>query len=375
MAQRSLWRFYSKKENTSNTLSSQPLVSTQNSPASSQGPWGNVPAKVVSDNSPFKASRNPYAFSGANEGTEPKWRVTADQPSLNKPPPSQRIRGYASDPRRKELGVPGTAIGNTCNTGNIGDIGNNGITGNGANTFGTPSAAARAGNGRNSFSPRSHFTPVTPGIKPCVPRGKRARDHADVDDSESDYNEGMNSFQGIKFASASQPERPAGGASQRVDKPSFLSQYGASQPDNSRRAEFLRALGADDLDGGQDKNASMWAEARSKFEWLLPENIRDGKGRRPGEPGYDSRSVTVPRAIFDKLSASQKQYWGTKSRYMDTILFFKVGKFYELYEVDAEVGHKELDWKLTVSGVGKCRQVGVPESGIEDAVQKLVARG
>ncbi|CAI5485951.1 unnamed protein product [Closterium sp. Naga37s-1] len=119
----------------------------------------------------------------------------------------------------------------------------------------------------------------------------------------------------------------------------------------------------------------MWAEARSKFEWLLPENIRDGKGRRPGEPGYDSRSVTIPRAIFDKLSASQKQYWGTKSRYMDTILFFKVGKFYELYEVDAEVGHKELDWKLTVSGVGKCRQVGVPESGIEDAVQKLVARG
>ena len=33
------------------------------------------------------------------------------------------------------------------------------------------------------------------------------------------------------------------------------------------------------------------------------------------------------------------------------------GKFYELYEVDAEVGHKELNWKLTVSGVGKCRQV------------------
>ncbi|GJP57943.1 hypothetical protein CLOP_g20647 [Closterium sp. NIES-67] len=161
-----------------------------------------------------------------------------------------------------------------------------------------------------------------------------------------------------------------------------MSQSDMSQPDvpqqhddRSRRAEFLRALGADDLEGGQDKNAGMWAEARSKFEWLLPVNIRDGKGRRPGEPGYDSRSVTVPRAIFDKLSASQKQYWSTKSRYMDTILFFKVGKFYELYEVDAEVGHKELDWKLTVSGVGKCRQVGVPESGIEDAVQKLVARG
>ena len=33
------------------------------------------------------------------------------------------------------------------------------------------------------------------------------------------------------------------------------------------------------------------------------------------------------------------------------------GKFYELYEIDAEIGHKELDWKMTLSGVGKCRQV------------------
>lgn len=33
------------------------------------------------------------------------------------------------------------------------------------------------------------------------------------------------------------------------------------------------------------------------------------------------------------------------------------GKFYELYELDAEIGHKELDWKMTLSGVGKCRQV------------------
>jgi DNA mismatch repair protein MSH6 len=33
------------------------------------------------------------------------------------------------------------------------------------------------------------------------------------------------------------------------------------------------------------------------------------------------------------------------------------GKFYELYELDAEIGHKEMDWKLTYSGVGKCKQV------------------
>ncbi|XP_010497385.1 PREDICTED: DNA mismatch repair protein MSH7-like, partial [Camelina sativa] len=75
------------------------------------------------------------------------------------------------------------------------------------------------------------------------------------------------------------------------------------------------------------------------------------------------------------MSASQKQYWSVKSEYMDIVLFFKVGKFYELYELDAELGHKELDWKMTMSGVGKCRQVGISESGIDEAVQKLLARG
>lgn len=39
------------------------------------------------------------------------------------------------------------------------------------------------------------------------------------------------------------------------------------------------------------------------------------------------------------------------------IFTFMQGKFYELYELDAEIGHKELDWKMTQSGVGKCRQV------------------
>nr|CAB3471982.1 unnamed protein product [Digitaria exilis] len=56
-------------------------------------------------------------------------------------------------------------------------------------------------------------------------------------------------------------------------------------------------------------------------------------------------------------------------------LLIPKGKFYELYELDAEIGLKELDWKMTVSGVGKCRQVGISESGIDYAVDKLVARG
>ncbi len=36
---------------------------------------------------------------------------------------------------------------------------------------------------------------------------------------------------------------------------------------------------------------------------------------------------------------SQKQYWSVKGKYRDTIIFFKVGKFYELYEVSLQCTH------------------------------------
>ncbi|KAL2612521.1 hypothetical protein R1flu_024213 [Riccia fluitans] len=140
---------------------------------------------------------------------------------------------------------------------------------------------------------------------------------------------------------------------------------------SEKRRKLIQAAGADD----GIATTGAWAEARAKFEWMTPSKVMDGERRKPSHPLYDDRTLHIPEDIFQKFSASQKQYWATKCKYMDTVLFFKVGKFYELYELDAEVGHKELDWKLTVSGVGKCRQVGCPESGIDDAVQKLVSRG
>ena len=92
----------------------------------------------------------------------------------------------------------------------------------------------------------------------------------------------------------------------------------------------------------------------------------------PGDPLYDKKTPYIPLDVLKKMSASQKQYWSVKCQDMDVVLFFKAGEFYELYEIDAEIGHKEFDWKRTVSGVSKCRQVGISKSGINDAVQKLL---
>ncbi|XP_058111124.1 DNA mismatch repair protein MSH7 [Magnolia sinica] len=140
--------------------------------------------------------------------------------------------------------------------------------------------------------------------------------------------------------------------------------------DSSKRMKLLQDSGT------KNKiNGVVCETTGSKFEWLDPSLIRDAAGRRPGDALYNKRTLYIPPDALKKMSASQKQYWTVKCQYMDVVLFFKVGKFYELYELDAEIGHKELDWKMTNSGVGKCRQVGISESGIDDAVQKLIARG
>ncbi|CAL0323980.1 unnamed protein product [Lupinus luteus] len=138
--------------------------------------------------------------------------------------------------------------------------------------------------------------------------------------------------------------------------------------DSSKRVRFLE-------DFTETNMTKKEAEVASRFEWLDPSRIRDANGRRPNDPLYDRTTLYIPPEVLKKMTASQKQYWSVKCKYMDVMLFFKVGKFYELYEMDAEIGHKELDWKITLSGVGKCRQVGISESGIDDAVQNLVARG
>ena len=89
---------------------------------------------------------------------------------------------------------------------------------------------------------------------------------------------------------------------------------------NEKRAKLMEILGADDCSG----KGGAWEEAKARFEWMAPDQIRDGNKRRPGDPLYDARTLHIPDDVFRKLSASQKQYWAVKRHYMDTILFFKV---------------------------------------------------
>ena len=48
-----------------------------------------------------------------------------------------------------------------------------------------------------------------------------------------------------------------------------------------------------------------------------------------------------------KLSPMMAQYFEVKSKYPDTILFFRVGDFYEMFFDDAKTASSELDLVLT----------------------------
>ncbi|KAK3044165.1 hypothetical protein LTS18_002011, partial [Coniosporium uncinatum] len=76
---------------------------------------------------------------------------------------------------------------------------------------------------------------------------------------------------------------------------------------------------------------------------------------------------------YSKLSDFEKQYWDIKKKFMDTIVFFKKGKFYELYEMDATIGHQLFDLKLTDRV--NMRMVGVPESSLDMWANQFVAKG
>jgi DNA mismatch repair ATPase MutS len=52
----------------------------------------------------------------------------------------------------------------------------------------------------------------------------------------------------------------------------------------------------------------------------------------------------------------------------------QVGKFYELYEDDAQIGHETLGWKMTITGVGHCRQVCASTSSCCDLFAHTVTQ-
>ncbi|BBH10460.1 MUTS homolog 6 [Prunus dulcis] len=105
---------------------------------------------------------------------------------------------------------------------------------------------------------------------------------------------------------------------------------------------------------------------------FLGEERRDAKKRFPGDANYDPRTLYLPPDFLKSLSGGQRQWWEFKSKHMDKVLFFKMGKFYELFEMDAHIGAKELGLQYMKGEQPHC---GFPEKNFSMNVEKLARKG
>ena len=84
-----------------------------------------------------------------------------------------------------------------------------------------------------------------------------------------------------------------------------------------------------------------------------------------------------------ELTPMMKQYLEIKKENPDSILFFRLGDFYEMFDDDARLASKELDLTLTSRDHGKHAKpeeeripmCGVPYHASEAYIARLIAKG
>ncbi|KAG0167716.1 DNA mismatch repair protein msh6 [Apophysomyces sp. BC1034] len=121
----------------------------------------------------------------------------------------------------------------------------------------------------------------------------------------------------------------------------------------------------------KDRNQKFKEKNETRYSWL--QDVKDADGNPEGSPEYDPRTLYIPKSAWAGFTPFEKQFWEVKSKQWDTVVFFKKGKFYELYEKDCDIGHKEFDLKMTDRV--NMRMVGVPEMSFDYWAAQFIAKG
>ncbi|MBN1665682.1 MAG: DNA mismatch repair protein MutS [Anaerolineales bacterium] len=80
----------------------------------------------------------------------------------------------------------------------------------------------------------------------------------------------------------------------------------------------------------------------------------------------------------EDLTPIRKQYLDIKRQYKDSLLFFRLGDFYETFDDDAAIVARELDIVLTSRNVAKGTRVpmaGIPHHAMENYLGRLIDKG
>lgn len=144
-----------------------------------------------------------------------------------------------------------------------------------------------------------------------------------------------------------------------ADTKSRLSAFSA--PDNFES----QSSAAGNLDG-----AGVWDH--EKLDWLQDGKRKDAGRRRQSDEDYDPTTLYVPDDFLNRVTPGMRRWWQLKSKMLDTVIFYKVGKFYELYHMDAVIGVNELGITFMK---GTWAHSGFPEIGFGRFSDVLVQKG
>lgn len=81
---------------------------------------------------------------------------------------------------------------------------------------------------------------------------------------------------------------------------------------------------------------------------------------------------------MSKLTPMMQQYMEIKNQYQDTLVFFRLGDFYELFFEDAEIASRELEITLTGRDCGQAERApmcGVPHHSVDSYIDRLITKG
>nr|XP_033795890.1 DNA mismatch repair protein Msh6 isoform X1 [Geotrypetes seraphini] len=141
---------------------------------------------------------------------------------------------------------------------------------------------------------------------------------------------------------------------------SKLSTFSAPEPFESQSV----------LGNGGGTGATVWDHER--LEWLQDGKRKDAKRRKQDDSDYDPSTLYVPEDFLNKCTPGMRRWWKLKSQNLDAVIFYKVGKFYELYHMDAVIAVNELG---LIFMKGSWAHSGFPEISFGRYSDVLVQKG
>jgi len=145
--------------------------------------------------------------------------------------------------------------------------------------------------------------------------------------------------------------------------------------ENRRPVELQSpSIVASKVDSGQADSESR-NHPHLAYKFLYPPDRRDINKRRPEDPNYDEKTLYIPSQFLDSQTPALRQWWLIKQNNMDAILFFKMGKFYELFNEDAVIAVEQLEIQYMKGDDTKPAHAGFPEVSYEKYARILIDKG